>query len=249
MPFKLLFAIIFIIALLGGVFYFAFRKTEKVQLRVDSVPETVKKLQEKHILQPIEITPEDEGKLEQLQNADKDAADDLQKKITTLFEKLGFFADNGKLLPVLLDYELLTAEQMRDLLWHSNRNPRMVPFAGAPPRTNKTLSSVERQLVSVLMNYTPDFDAKAVKARQLFWRKKTGNPQQLQKAMLTSDSLMQAVALDAVIRSGLNSILRNNQLSASDKNELESLLKLRYYLLTPEMYKLEYLGNKFNNLK
>ena len=249
LPFKLLFAIIFIIALLGGVFYFAFRKTEKVQLRVDSVPETVKKLQEKHILQPIEITPEDEGKLEQLQNADKDAADDLQKKITTLFEKLGFFADNGKLLPVLLDYELLTAEQMRDLLWHSNRNPRMVPFAGAPPRTNKTLSAVERQLVSVLMNYTPDFDAKAVKARQLFWRKKTGNPQQLQKAMLTSDSLMQAVALDAVIRSGLNSILRNNQLSASDKNELESLLKLRYYLLTPEMYKLEYLGNKFNNLK
>ena len=59
--------------------------------------------------------------------------------------------------------------------------------------------------------------------------------------MLTSDPVMQALALDAVIRSGINSILRNNQLTEDNKNGLQSLMRLRYYLLTPEMYKLDYL--------
>ena len=217
------------------------------QNKQHSIEQRLNKMEKMHIVQPVPIDPEDEEKLKLLQNVDKDAAEDLQKTITSLFERLGFFTDNGKLLPVLLNYELLTTIQMRDLLWFSDRNPRIVPSAGVPPRTSKNLSAVEQQLFSILINYIPEFDAKAVKARQLLWRKKTGNPQQLQKAMLTSDLIMQAVALDAVIRSGLNSILRNNKLSDNDKKELEYLLKLRYYLLTPEIYKLEYLSKKLKH--
>ena len=51
--------------------------------------------------------------------------------------------------------------------------------------------------------------------------------------MLESDPLMQAVALDAVFRETINSILRNGKMSEREKAELEELLRLRLELLDP----------------
>ena len=69
-------------------------------------------------------------------------------------------------------------------------------------------------------------------------------PEQVQREMLSTDTLMQAVALDAVIRSGINTILRGNQLTENDEKELNTLLKLRNSLLMPEKHMLEHLGKQ-----
>ena len=54
-----------------------------------------------------------------------------------------------------------------------------------------------------------------------------------QNAMLTEDPIMQAVALDALIRSGVNRILAGGKLPQEEKDLLRSLLLMRYSLLDP----------------
>ena len=84
-----------------------------------------------------------------------------------------------------------------------------------------------------MRGYLTDLDAGDVKARQNYWRSQKGLPEQIQKEMLTSDPVMRAVALDAVIRSGINAVLRADKLTAGESKKLEKLLKFRYYLLNP----------------
>ena len=205
-----------------------------------------RQMEAKHIVQKVEINPKDEKKLKQLETLPQDAANDLQKSISILFNRLGFLSDGGKLLPILLNYQLLTSDQMKELLLYSNRTPRMVPIVGVPPRSSKSLTPIETKLLSILFSYTPNFDAKEVKLRQDFWRSKKSLPEETQKKMLSTDPVMQAIAIDAVIRSGINSILKTNKFTTNDEEELKYLLKLRYYLLTPNMYELEYMNKAFD---
>jgi hypothetical protein len=114
-----------------------------------------------------------------------------------------------------------------------------VHTAVPPSRYKNGLSLVEKELLGILTKDASKFEIKAVKTRQDFWRKKSGSPAQIQKEMLSTDMLMQAVAIDAVIRFGINSLLRNNKLSDNDKKELEFLFELRYNLLNPQIYKLK----------
>ena len=229
------FLFILFIVLLAGGFCYLFIQQQKIK--------------EKHIVQPVPLDPEaekklaeaekilaeGEEKLKQMKNADAKAGEELQNEVQTLFQQLGFFADGGKLLPVLLKYEPLTSAQMRELIWYSNRHPRLRVYAGVPPKTDKGgLSLIEQQILGILMRgYLTDLDAGDVKARQNYWRSQKGLPEQIQKEMLTSDPVMQAVALDAVIRSGINAVLRADKLTAGESKELEKLLKFRYYLLNP----------------
>lgn len=239
LPFKLLFAIIFIIALLGGVFYFAFRKTEKVQVKVDSTPETVKKLQKKHIPQPIEIAPEAEKRLTELQNAEKDFQQELQTKVVNIFEKSGWL-NNNKILSFLVNYQLMSREEMQSLLFNSNSNPRLVPTAGVHRKTVKNPTRIEQTLFSMLMEYAPDFDIKQVRERQKYWLNK-GNL----KTMLTTDTLMQAIALDAIIRHGINTILGRGSFAQNDETNLKELIDLRHALLDTKWGELQYISKNF----
>jgi len=217
-----------------------------------------KRMEEKHIVQPVQIDPAEMKKIDQMQksaaeqqkkqtqmlnaaeDAERKAEKDLQDAVQAFFQRCGFLSDNGKLLPFFLNYEILSNQQMHELIWHDTANPRLKVHTAAPPRRYKNgLSLVEQELLGILTRDASIFDIKAVKARQDFWRNKSGSPAQIQKEMLSTDMLMQAVAIDAVIRSGINSILRNNKLSDNDKKELEFLFELRYNLLNPEIYKMK----------
>lgn len=202
---------VIIATLIGGLFYLFSQK--KVTL---------------HSLQSVEIDPKDKKRLAQLATVDQDADKDLQQTVQILFKRMGFLSDGGKLLHRLLQYQPMTGDNMRNSVL-------------AVPR-GTAVSPIQRELFSIfLMEFIPDFDTEAVKARQKFWSRKSGEPAAVQKDMLNSDKLMQAVALDAVIRCGIKSILRNGKLTDNDKKEMQFLLKLRYYLLNPEMYKLKFL--------
>ncbi|MBO7147685.1 MAG: hypothetical protein J6W81_08055, partial [Lentisphaeria bacterium] len=54
------------------------------------------------------------------------------------------------------------------------------------------------------------------------------------KKMLTTDPVMQAVALDAVIRKGINTVLQRGDFQGSEQAELADLLSIRSALLEPE---------------
>ena len=166
---------------------------------------------------------------------------DLQNKVQAKFKELGFFSDNGKLLSVLLTYQVVSGESIRELVLSGRGNPRIRMTVVNMRTTTKTPTVTEQRLFSLLMDYAPDLSVQTVRSRQRYWQNQPGTPAEKQNRMLTSDPVMQALALDAVIRSGINSILRNNQLTEDNKNGLQSLMRLRYYLLTPEMYKLDYL--------
>ena len=186
-------------------------------------------------VQPVKVDIEAETRLNELQNTEADFQKALQATVLNIFEKSKWLSNN-RMLPFLVNYQVMSREEMQDLLFSSNRNPRLEPKSRRHPRTARSVTQLEQTLFSMLMDYHPDFDVAMVKTRQRYWQNQGDI-----KAMLTSDPVMQALALDAVIRSGINSILRNNQLTEDNKNGLQSLMRLRYYLLTPEMYKLDYL--------
>ena len=95
-------------------------------------------------------------------------------------------------------------------------------------------------LFSMLMDYHPDFDVAKVKERQRYWQK----PGDI-KAMLTTDPVMQAVALDSIIRHGVNTILKQGAFRGNEQNELADLIALRHTLLDPEWGKMQYISKKF----
>jgi len=104
-----------------------------------------------------------------------------------------------------------------------------------PSKGTKTPSALESELfriVEVAIGH-PDFDRDRVNERQDFWRSQPGTPAELQRKMLESDPLMQAVAWDSVFRESVNAILRNGKMSGQEKAGLEELLRLRLELLEP----------------
>ena len=140
----------------------------------------------------------------------------------------------------------MTRVEILDQLLHSNRNPRLKPTAGVHPRTVKETTVLEVELYNLIFGEYPDIDRKKLKARQDLWRKrKFRTPAQLQQEMLQSDPLMQATALDAAIRNGINDILRAGKMSPDDKAFLKELLQLRRELLDPAWSKLLFMRKEF----
>ena len=128
---------------------------------------------------------------------------------------------------------------MQDLLFSSNGNPRLDPMNRMPQRTVRSVSQLEQILFSMLMDYHPDFDAAKVRERQRYWQKQGDI-----KAMLTTDPVMQAVALDAVIRKGINTVLQRGEFQDSEQAELVDLIAIRRALLDPEWGKMQYISKK-----
>lgn len=191
------------------------------------------------------ISAEDEASLKALEKLDSDAPKDLQNRIIKFFKSINLLPGNGELAPVLLKYQAMPEKTVLNLLLKSNRTPRLQPTAGIYPRTHKINSSLELELHNLIfMNY-PDFDIKKLKSRQNFWRKQAGTATQNQQKMLESDPLMQAVALDSIIRNGVNTILNNGKFRDHEKTELKELLDLRRELLDPEWSKRLFMGKRF----
>ena len=246
LPLKQILPIFVIVALLGGFVYLFYQQ---------------KKMEAKHIPQPVEIDPEAEEELKQLPsfgkdtanrepdlrplflllNSGKDAADDLQGEVQSIFQKAGWFK-NGKMLPLLLDYELMKGKEMQDLLWGSTDTPRLKPGHVVPRRQVRGGTPLESKLWSMLLSvYYPDFDAAKVKARQHYWHKRTGDPAEILREMLTADPVMQAVALDSIIRHKINTLLAHGSFRENEEAELKKLIDQRHALLDPKWGKLQFM--------
>ena len=183
---------------------------------------------------------------------DTEAQKDLQNRVSAFFHKVDFLPGSGIMTPVLLDYKVMTLKEIHYRLWHTTGNPRLDPHVPAVSQSakkgTKTLSPIESELFSLMevaIGY-PDFDSKQVKGRQDFWRSQSGSPVGIQTKMLESDPLMQAVALDAVIRQGINAILQNGKMSKLEKEEMKELLRLRRELLDPAWRRQLFWGRKFS---
>lgn len=171
--------------------------------------------------------------LQTRKDPDRELQKEVQKLAVEQFQKLGFFSDGGRLLPVLLEYEVLTADQISDLLLKGSGNPRLQTRRPIV-KENRTPSALEQELAKICSHFFyPDFDPDVVKRRQNHWRVASGTNAVKQNAMLTEDPIMQAVALDALIRSGVNRILAGGELPQEEKDLLRSLLLMRYSLLDP----------------
>ena len=162
----------------------------------------------------------------------------IQTEVQEFFRKSGWL-DNGKMLPFLLNYEVMDASSMRELISEGSGNPRLQPSAGAYRKTVRTSTSLEIKLLGMLHGaHYPDFDVAKVQERQRYWSSRKGNPAQILKEMLTTDPIMQAVALDAVIRHGINKVLEHGAFRDNEEAELKNLLYLRLTLLDPEWGKI-----------
>ena len=199
------------------------------------------KMTEKHIVQPVEIDPEAEEKLKQLQNADKNFQNKIQTEVQNFFRKSGW-PDNANMLPYLLNYEIMDASSMRELISWGSGNPRLQPSAGAYRKTVRTSTSLEMKLFGMLHSvHYPDFDIAKVQERQRYWKSRTDI-----KLMLSTDPIMQAVALDAVIRHGINKVLEHGSFRGNEEAELKNLIYLRHALLDPEWEKLQFMSRNFH---
>ena len=207
-------------------------------------PEKIEKTENKIVIPPVKLDPEAQKMMDQMEEAEREAPKELQRMALSVFQRMGFFFDQGKHLPDLLNYKILTSEQINLLIWNCSQNPRLVPITGLPPKTKKSLTPVEIQLFNILV-FAGHFKPKNVQQRQDYWRSRSGSPEQILKEMLTTDILMQAVAVDFIIRSKANRILAENKLTAQEKKELGELVKLRDYLLYPSSYQMEYLARLF----
>ena len=196
-------------------------------------------LQNKSTPDPMALLRKAETTLKTLETADSSAQKDLQNRVTAWFKRRGLLPGDGGMTATLLNYEIMLRKEFHHRLWNTVGDPRLQP--GAPMRyyppskgtkTSSTLESDLFRIVEVAVGY-PDFDRKKVKERQDFWRGQQGSPAEIQRKMLESDPLMQAVALDSVFRETINTILRNGKMSAQEKADLEELLRLRLELLDP----------------
>ena len=231
LPLKTILFAVVIIALLGGFVYLFYQQ---------------KQMEAKHIPQPVEIDPEAEKKLKQLQNADKDFQKKIQTEVQAFFKKSGWL-DNGKMLPYLLDYKVMKRQDMQGLLFNSTDNPRLKPIHGVYRKKVRGVTPLESKLWGMLHGADyPDFDVANIQERQRYWRNRNGDPAQMLKEMLTTDPIMQAVALDAVIRHGINKVLEHGAFRDNEEAELKNLLDLRLTLLDPEWGKLQFMSKNLH---
>lgn len=225
-PIKKLVMISGIVVLLG-VFVYLFMQQQKMA--------------KKHIVQPVPFDVEAERKLTQLQNIDNDFQKELQSNVQTFFRKSGWL-DNANMLMYLVNYEVMDASSMRELITEGSGNPRLQPSAGAYRKTVRTSTSLEMKLLGMLHGvHYPDFDKTKVMEQQRYWQ----NHRDI-KSMLTTDPVMQAVALDAVIRNGINKVLEHGSFRDNEEAELKNLIDLRHALLDPEWGKLQFMSRNFH---
>ena len=231
LPFKTILFAVVIIALIGGFVYLFYQQ---------------KQMEAKHIPQMVQTDPEAEEKLKQLQNADKDFQKNLQTEVQEFFRRSGWL-NNGKMLPFLLDYEVMRRQDMQDLLFNSTDNPRLKPIHGVYRKKNRGVLPIESKLYGMLHSaHYPDFDKEKVQARKQYWKQRRGDSAMILKEMLTTDPVMQSVGLDAIIRHGINKVLAHGSFRNNEEAELKTLIDLRHALLDPQWGKMQFMSRNFH---
>ena len=177
--------------------------------------------------------PDMKAEVEKFKARDADRLKEVQSRTVKLFLRVDLLPGDGKLASLLPDYETMARQEILSLLMNGNRTPRLRPTAGAQARTVRTPTPLEHRLCGMFAAAYPDFDRAKVKARQTFWRNEPGTASQIQQKMLETDPVMQAVALDAMIRYKVNTILERGEFRSGEKRELGELFELRQGLIEP----------------
>ena len=161
---------------------------------------------------------------------------EMQDRAVKLFRETGLLPGNGKMATVLVNYQVMGGKEIQSLITTSNRTPRLVPTAGVHPRRSPHygISKTEQRLQFLFSVAYPDFNLQNVKSHQKFWREHPGTADRIQQQMLESDPVMQALALDAMIRARVNAILKNGYFQSGEKSQLGTLFELRHGLICPE---------------
>ena len=167
--------------------------------------------------------------------AGADYLDEMQDRTVKLFRENGLLPGNGNMATVLVNYQVMGGKEIQSLIMTSNRTPRLVPTAGVHPRRSPHygISKTEQSLHFLFSVAYPDFDLQNVKSHQKFWREHPGTADRIQQQMLETDPVMQALALDALIRAKANAILKNGTFQPGDKSQLGMLFELRQGLIYP----------------
>ena len=97
------------------------------------------------------------------------------------------------------------------------------------------------EIFSLGVRYTSALSPKELTERRQYWRGKNLPAKELQKAMLETDRVMQAAALDLLIRETAEKTPRNAALSPQERSRLEKLFRLRHEAANPHAYRLEFL--------
>ena len=154
---------------------------------------------------------------------------DVQERAVTFLRKEGFIPADEDRISTLLLYRTMTGKEIIDLLWYSDRDPRLQPTAGVSTKNGKSLSGPEMDLFEMFSVAYPDFDRKKVLDRQSFWRARSDR-----SGMLETDPVMQAVALDSIILNEVNNILMRKAFRKGERERLKTLFTLRRGLIQPE---------------
>ena len=175
--------------------------------------------------------------------AGADYLGEIQDRTVKLFRKTGLLPGNGNMAAVLVNYQVMGGKEIQSLIMTSNRTPRLVPTAGVHPRRSPHygISKTEQELCSLFSVAYRDFNLQDVKAHQKFWRGNPGTADRIQQQMLETDPVMQALALDAMIRARVNAILKNGYFQSGEKSQLGTLFELRHGLIYPEKGKPSFL--------
>ena len=175
--------------------------------------------------------------------AGADYLEKIQARTVKLFRENGLLPGNGKAADLLLNYRVMGGKDIQKVIVTSNRNPRLVPTAGVHPRRSPHygITKTEEELHSLFGAAYPDFDRQTVRLRQNFWRSYPATLVRIQQQMLETDPVMQAIALDAMIRYRVNAILKNGYFLPGEKVKLGTLFELRQGLLHPEKGKPSFL--------
>jgi len=161
---------------------------------------------------------------------------EMQRDAAALFRRRGLLPGDGKFTARLLDYEILTQDRILGLLMRDTRNPRLRPTDEAlPPGADGLHSKSAQGLYGMFLSSAyGDFDGGAVEVRRAFWRGRSGTAEEIQRQMLETDPLMQALALDLLIREKANAVIEAGAFRPGDKKELGGLFRLRRGLLDSE---------------
>ena len=97
------------------------------------------------------------------------------------------------------------------------------------------------EIFSLGVRYTSALSPKELTERRKYWRGKNLPAKELQKAMLETDRVMQAAALDLLIREAVAKAPPHGPLPLREKSRLEQLFRLRHEAAHPHFYRFEFL--------
>ncbi|MCQ2351915.1 MAG: protein kinase [Victivallaceae bacterium] len=173
--------------------------------------------------------------------------EDIPKKdippVSDVLHDAGYF-DTDKMRD-LLSLRSLTNKNFISRLLFEEGIPRMVHGSKKIFRHGKVPSSLEREIADACRDYR-EGEMGIKSSRQYDWATEGGNPLEVQRKMLSEDTVMQGIALDLLIREKIDGILISGKISEKEKEDLKTWIALRNTLIDKKTKKIQIRRQKVN---